>query len=153
MAPVTRSQTRNRLGEFAKYVLEQPTIMGNIIQNLNNSDVKETYSDLCNLRLVFKSERTVDVINSHYNRIRKMYIQRMRVDSFKTDLKEMLEKVEKDNEKDFVMILDYIMDHLDVMKMSCMERFRDAVYLKVMEYYNFNSQDGLKYVVQFSKIY
>lgn len=159
MAPVTRSQTRNRLGELAKYVMEQPTVIENIIRKLNESSIEETYFDLFHLKLVFKSERTVDVINPYFDQMRGMYIQKIRIDQFEAGLKEIMknkiQKLDRNSvtEESFIMILDYIiMDNFDVMKLSCMRKFRDVVYSKIIEYYNFDSTNALKYLNEYSKI-
>nr|QOI90361.1 hypothetical protein HWQ62_00224 [Pyramimonas orientalis virus] len=92
MAPFTRSQYRAKVGAFSKDVIENPPIMDVILRQLLDSRtegnvVSKTARDIANVRLVFKSEAIVDVINKHIVNL-KAYIQREK--AFETELFRLL---------------------------------------------------------------
>lgn len=156
MLPITRSQSRDDIhSNFAMFVLEQPTIMDCIIRNLTQSSIEETYHDLCNLKLVFKSRRTLDVIDSYFTQFRKMYMRTKRIEQFTNDLQDIFQnKVENIiTEETFIIIMEYIINNLEIMKMSCMQKFRDVVYSKIIDYFSINPEEALKYLNAFSTIY
>lgn len=48
------------------FALDQPTIMDNLLTTLIHEDIEENREILCNLRLVFRSEKTREVIDRHF---------------------------------------------------------------------------------------
>jgi hypothetical protein len=73
MAPVTRSQTNAIQGQFFKGVLEHPPVIKCVINHLLNEqpDNKYKFDELFSLRLVFKLESTVDVIQYNISKVKK----------------------------------------------------------------------------------
>jgi len=60
MAPITRSRSR-AVGQFGKYVLENPPVLFTLANILKDRGL---YNESCNLKLVFKSEVTNEIINN-----------------------------------------------------------------------------------------
>ena len=61
--------------------LDQPTVMESLLSALLQDDLEDNKKNLCNLRLVFKSERTREVINnSFYSTVYKSFQEEETID-------------------------------------------------------------------------
>jgi hypothetical protein len=98
MAPVTRSQTNAIQGQFFKDVLEHPPVLKCVISHLLNEqpDNKSKFDELFSLRLVFKLESTVDVIQYNISKVKKYEKQKKHFDIF---IKEMKNLIKINNKK------------------------------------------------------
>ena len=132
MAPLTRSHTRYMHGDFCKYVMEQPTIMNIITNNLEtNAPIKIAIFSLKNLKLVFKSDRCVDVLKSA---VMKSEAIGERVDDFMATVHMKLQRIElientSSKCENVLEMFEYIVQFNDVLRRQEFKAFvRMAIY-------------------------
>ena len=134
MAPVTRSHTRQVQSAFVKYVIEQPPIMQSIATHLQHRVT--SCDDLSNLKLVFKSSRCNDVLNSSIQTSKTL---NARVTYFGVTVTRKITEASAlvtifDRCDALFDIYEYILENLDVLVHKAFTQFLAMVLTKIDEH-------------------